>query len=621
MKCNSIGTCWWLGWIEWRRSFSCRSPGGGSGRRDFVGLVLLLLVTLTLALFVWSSRKGVLYQFMDVSLGYVPGYGIPIWVVAEVGALERSGIDPSIIRRIDELAIPRLRVFPYREVEPFEVSLPSDIPLRSEVWSARSESFKGRSVAADDPLWLLAMKSVPTDQGHAPVATESPLDIVLSRTLFKENFLCNKYLDILRQRLPSEIVKDMEHAVSRTDVIPDCLQQGIIWMEAQLGGASREVIPFRIHWLEHIPTMEELAFLFPITTHHAFKIALHSPEVQYFPEGGGKSVERIGELFLWTAENEPQPQESIDALLRCLRGAEMKGNLIRLNNPRSQLWITACVTESGIPIADHQTPAPPYLQVARAEVGDPMPVMSDGSFRLPCEKLNPSWRIRYRCEGAEEIELIPSQALGGFPRAIVYLPERARLFSTVEALRDLKEPEKIVRFGRRTPGERKILAIHPIYQDALIRFNFISDVLDILDSYYSLFFLLVLVVSLLVQLSFVVFHRRQAFGIFLAKGLPWTGICLMLTLQVVISVAVAFAGSVLFVLFVRFFVNLSLVDLLLSEPYVSRISSELDLLPISVSEFFLGALLVLLICCGLAFGLFVRVCPPRRTEPSALLHK
>ena len=175
-----------LAWVEWKRGVSWKSKAD----RDFFWLIILLSLTLILALLLWGGRAGLLNKFVDVSVGYVEGAGIPIWLATN----NVNGVDRNLLQNA-ELARQNINLHPYREVEWHEVNLPTTDDKQPKIWDpkkipAKKVHFNGWAVSFNDPLWKMAMKSQPTGKSQTTQNDTSglPLEIILNRSLFEQYF-------------------------------------------------------------------------------------------------------------------------------------------------------------------------------------------------------------------------------------------------------------------------------------------------------------------------------------------------------------------------------------------------------------------------------------------------
>lgn len=604
-----------LAWIEWYRAFAIRQPGGGSGKRDFFWLSLLLWLTLTLALFVWGSRAGLLDQFVNVSLGYVRGYGIPIWVIANPESSDSTAIGRQVLQSMRALAIPGIHagVQPYREVERYAVSLPDSYERGGQIWGNKPEAFYGWAVSPQDPLWRMAMLPTTPAPSENSAPHPFPLEVILSHSVFQRYFNCQAYGDVLAHKLPAAM-QPPEQNVASNDKLA-CLANGQLWLEAKLG-TGRELVPFRIHWQRRIPTMTELAFLFPLTTLYALKMTHDNPALRYFPEGYGQQVPRVKQMRIWDTLTPEPYEERYARLASCLGNARIAKNLIMLTHSKPLQWVETCATQHQMRVQMGSQPLPePFLKVVETEDSHALSYEAEDSISLPCHTLKSDWQKLFGCTAAETrtVTIDVLTAFGGYLKALVYVPQRTYLFPALHALQTLPRP------GAQS-AQQQALYVDPVYQDAIARFGFMSDVLDILGRRYGVFFVIFLLVLLGVQIGIVIGHRRHNYGVFLAKGMSWNQIRIVVLMQMTLSVVAGFCGALLGLLLLRFSLHVALTRLLASERYNERIFSTLELLPLSGGDYVVVGCTVLFLAYAMALLLLVSLCPTWRIEPSRLLH-
>ncbi len=558
---NTMRLWWKLAWIEWRRSFLWSK----SSKPDFFWLTMLLALTLSLALLVYGSREGLLNRFMDVSLGYVKDAGIPIWIVAKVDD-EGRVMDRELLESLD------YNIHPYRLVEWDQVSLPRTIDGKTDLWQAEQIAFKGWAVSADDPLW----------KGNKTTAL--PLEIILSKSLFKQYFQCEAYENALKDKLPN-----FKTQAASSDKLY-CLANKQLWLEVNTR-RGRELMPFSINWAKgRIPTMEELAFLFPISTFSALKEAKYSPQLNYYPEAEGASIQRIKTLMFW----QDQENESLrDNLTDCL--------LAKDNTPRNQIipkqplplkWVKQCAELYKIPLQtdSEQLLTEPYLSIGEFIEGHKLSY-NNGYLSIisnkPCEEIVPAWK-RYAKKGHATCSDTKATAdmltmIGGYQQGFIYT-ERDMLF---QHLKDLKTIS-------RTENDPPALSPHPTYHNALIRFDFIDKIMQLLNSIYSQFFLLFIVVLLIVQIGIVIQHRQHEYGIFLAKGMSWNQLHLILYIQIILSFLVATILTIGAIIMMRN--ELSAELSIISKIYENSIQiGDLQLLPLLWGEYGIVSAIILAI--------------------------
>lgn len=576
-----------LGWIEWSRSLSFWHQNGSN--RDFLWLTLLLALTLTLAILVWGSREGLLNRFMEVSVGYVQSAGIPIWVVGEIDEQSRV-IDRELLKQIKHDGFD---FHPYRFVEWDQVSLPNTSNGQTALWNAKHLPFSGWAVSANDPLWK-ANKAASTE---TPVL---PLEVILSRSLFHKYFQCFEYEQALIDRMP---FFQSSSSLKQDDLY--CLDNGQLWLEVNtLRG--RELVLFRIHWVDgRIPTMEELAFLFPVSTLYALKEARYSPQLKYYPEAQGGAARRVKTLILW--QNQPN-QTLRDNLANCLLANQADNasqNLILPKYPLPTDWVTQCAKHYQIPLqtSAKQILQEPYLSIAEFIEGhrfgyhnDYLTVWCENPDYScqPGDNVVPAWKKYALVNDADKVTADMLTMIGGYQRAFIYA-ERQTLFEQVTKIKAVN----------RIGTDFSVLSLHPTYQNALLRFDFIDKIMSLLNSTYSVFFLLFLIVLLLVQIGIVIQHREHDYGIFLAKGMTWGQLCWMVCLQIVLSFLLAIiALTMTTVAAVQYILSNQLGSIAMDYQETLQLG-DLELLPLLWVEYSLVCLTVLLIAVVIAIVFFV----------------
>ena len=186
--------------------------------------------------------------------------------------------------------------------------------------------------------------------------------------------------------------------------------------------------------------------------------------------------------------------------------------------------------------------------------------------------------------------------IGGYQYAFIYVKERHLLFERLEQIKTVT----------RSPKEPPALSIHPTYENALIRLNFIHNIMQLLNSSYSRFFLLFLVVLLIVQIGIVIQHRQHDYGIFLAKGMSWQQLHFMVYMQIILSFFLAIALTIVAIIQMRNELGDELN--IITKKYETNIQvSDLELLPLLWGEYGIVSAIVLGIAFLIAMGfLFVK---------------
>ena len=572
--------------VEWFRSILW----GKYSKPDFFWLTVLLALTLSLAILIYGSREGLLNQFMDVSLGNIEQAGIPIWVVARIDEQGRV-IDRELLEKIKAK---EFNIRPSRLVEWDEVALPKTMDGKTPLWGAKHIPFKGWAVSKQDPLWK---NNVSSSAKH----TELPLEVILSRSLFREYFQCAKYEAALEAALEEKKRSDFtkSHSVPGDNKLY-CLTDKL-WLDVRTR-RGRELLPFRIHWVEgRIPTMDELGFLFPMSTLYALRIAKHYPNIKYYPEAEGKATKRIKKLILWQDEEDDTLRENLASCLIAKPAREETKNQIVPKRPLPLEWVEQCAKRQGIPLqkSPDQYLVEPYLDIAEPIEGHRFRYENDYLTLLceadnpdcqPCEETVYAWK-KYTKKGfvtcnKTEVTADMLAMIGGYDQAFIYVKERRSIFDHLAEIKAIT----------RTPTDSPALSIHPTYDNALVRLDFMDKVMQLLDSEYTLFFLLFIVVLLFVQIGIVIQHREHDYGIFLAKGMSWIQLHLMVYSQILLSFFLAIVGTMVAISWVRD--KLASELSLITKLYEANIQvGDLELLPLLWGEYMRVSAVIL----GVAF--------------------
>lgn len=562
-----------LAWIEWQRSLT------GRPNRDFLWLTVLLTLTLSLAILGWGSQRGLLDKFVDVSIGRLEGAGIPIWVAANTSA--------GITR--DTLESKTLKLHPYVEVEPKDIALPgalTDAQQKTPIWNNNGDSkiiFEGWAVHSSDPL----LKGTPWEQNA------TPLVIVLNRSLFKKYFDCSAYTEVLKKQLPFLTLPNPQQNSLY------CLSNDILWLDAYVG-AHRELLPFKISWQEHLQTVQDIAFLFPLSTFYTLKLKRFSPYLEYHP----MQKTLISEL-LWQDNNEI-PDTLIQQWKSCFSASQVNGNRIIINPAIPREWVTLCARQYNIPLQENaeQQLEEPYLQITneifyphyefKYQDNDYLDIRCIKDVTCsPCQKspalktmLSQSEAKALNCsENSAKIDMI--EVTGNYQNSFVYVENRSLLVSQVENIKQFKK------------DGTNVFLLPITYEDSLIRFMFIDKIMDILKKLYSPFFMIFISILLWVQVNIVIAHRKHNYAIFLAKGMSWKEIQLIVFTQVTLSFSIAIFMSYWIIEVMKYMLATDLSSVTVSEPYIDHISSHnLNLLPLQLIDYiWIGGIGLLCLIC------------------------
>ncbi len=592
-----------LGSSAFWRSFVCGRFGCVGGGRDFAWLSLLLALVLSMALLLVGTRAGLLERFTDALLGTLRPHGVPVW--AKAHWQNHDGIQTELLDQLKELErrLPGedfgIAVHPYRRLATRTpaISMPGD-----EIWDSGAP-WLGWAVYPKDPLWQLE-KTPDVAQDSMPGANRwygLPLTVVLSESLFEERFNYDSYREVVQpilrekklRRLPAQLPNgSLRNALDN------------IWLKVQVGDRE-ELIQFKTRWVHHIPSMEKVAYLFPLSTYNALLAAYHFPNIKYNPRNYGRgdlagSQQLVSLLY---------PVNAIGAYAACIQEEIAKSGLTSLPEVKG----SRC-----------QKPAMPSgigeINGKREEgLWDSLNHDDQNRLWLPCHRLPRDNALRrslcskWRNDSDGSVVHVPWDVTGygtAFEAVHVYMPDPTKLTKGIQALLAL-----------RTMDDGQALNIHPMYQDALNRFNLLSDLLSTMVPAYALTFGVFLGALLLAQIGALIGHRRHHYGILLSRGVTWLGIYAKLIWQMALATMTAGVAAV--------FAVIPGLRYLLEDGFNNIINQYQDLLPpdynfevlplmwepilFTVGEVFAVVILVTLI---LLFRLPLR----GNTAPSDLLH-
>nr|CRH04242.1 Conserved membrane protein of unknown function [Candidatus Magnetococcus massalia] len=510
-----------LGLVSFRRSFWCGRFSCDGGGRDFAYLTLLLTLVTALALLLVASRSNFLDRMTDALLGTLRPHGVPVWVTSHWQ--NHDGISRETIAQVEKLKAqyPELTVHPYRRLE---ASRPRIRLPGTNSWSVQPK-FVGWGVYPSDPLWQLA-QDVDTQPETPEQWLGLPLEVVLNAQLFAKHFDYRTYRDELKRDLPASKRHTLPDQIDR-DHLADTLK--VLWLRLTVG-QEEHLFPFNIRWMNHIPAMEQVAYLFPLSTYHGLLAAYHLPDLKFDPAGQGMHSQADARRL----KSSSYPRQAIVEHVSCIRKAVDETGL------------------TGIPMIHDGRCAPPAGMDPNAPSSgvasewDLLEHDSANQLWLPCHRLARNDTVRGTiCPGSsrryrDKAPLYIPWDVTGYGTAYASLhvyvkPENLR--AVIDSLSDLR-----VESGQRA------FNIHPKYQDALNRFNMLNDVLTHFVPAFALTMGTLLTALLLAQIGTLLDHRKHHYGMLMTRGMTWTGIhakvYLQMTLAVLISGSIALGGTV-----------------------------------------------------------------------------
>ncbi len=377
-----------------------------------------------------------------------------------------------------------------------------------------------------------------------------------------------------------------------------------LWLRVSVSNRDR-YLPFKTRWISHIPAMEQVAYLFPLHTYNALLAAHHLPELRYDPENLGRGNFQTARIL-----NAPTyPRKAMETYAACIRKEVAATGLSGL----------PAISEARCPKPDLSSFPTIDLQAKEMVNWDSLNHDRKNQLWIPCHRLPRSDALRG--------SLCPSWAPKRKQTAL-FVPwdvtDYGNAFSTLRAY--AQNPQNLSEMVEnllavRTSDKRHALNIHPTYQDALNRFNLLSDLLATLTPAFALVFMLLLIAVLVAQVGTLVDHRRNQYGILISRGFTWTSIHLMIQFQMIMSIAIA-AGLVLlgFMPVLCHFIDLEFQKVILDYRNLLPPGDMLEILPLEplTVGITVGSVVVWII--GVTLLLTFRMPMRWNTTPSDLLH-
>ncbi|MBF0308478.1 MAG: hypothetical protein HQL56_02960 [Magnetococcales bacterium] len=587
-----------LGVIAFRRTFRCGKFGCEGGARDFAWLTLLMALVFSLALLLVGGRKGFLEGLGNALLGAIPPHGVPVWVTSHWE--NHEGIDMRIMAQLralkgaDGQATPGLGVHPYRRLGQGGPRI--DLP-DSAIWKSDPD-FVGWGVYPDHPLWKMSQPPRRNELGESWLGL--PLEVVLNANLFRRQFDVEAYRQAV-EPMVRETGRGGWRGASTGEAF--IREVNTLWLKVSVAQEER-LLPFSVRWASNIPAMEAVAYLFPLQTYNALLAAYHLPDLKFDPLHSGDAVSPEGRQLAALGEKRGELVEYV----RCIQAEVDATGLTGLQNIHSSRCRLPALAKAE----------------RRPEVGSPPKWDAvnhdrDNWLWLPCHRLPRTDPLRANlCSdwdpGAGKVPLMVPWDVTSFGVSFsaihLFVQDPSRLMGVIEAIR-----------GVRNADRRQALNIHPMYQDALNRFNMVSDVLSTLVPAYAISFALLLFFLLMAQIGTLVDHRRNHYGMLLSRGFTWGQIHLKLLFQMSLSLLVA-GGLTLGGLLPLFRFSLAEGFREVVARYEGMLAPDhgLDLLPLSPLTIGItfGGLLAMVVL--MSFILAFRLPLTWRTTPSDLLH-
>jgi hypothetical protein len=366
-------------------------------------------------------------------------------------------------------------------------------------------------------------------------------------------------------------------------------------------GFRKELLPFKVTWVKRFPVIDKIAYIFPLTTYHALKAAHDFPELRYFPEAYRESGTRVKQILIEVNQEQETPEHKsvYDEFVSKLNGEQLdyRGDiLITFKHPLQKSWIDAYAKQYQM-----------KYEVMETIHGDTIK-HDAGTLLLPCGRLPNEYLKDLQftaCTGdmSQPVEFDVTARGSGFHHALVYVPDRTLLSIAADKLEEVND---------------QALSIHPSYQDALNRFGFLSKMLDALEKPYTWLLGIFLIAFLGIQMATLIGHHRHRYGIFLAKGMEWWQIYVMLWLQICMAMLLGMSVALCVIIGTSIFLQSAVKSV--ASTYVDTLSiADLNLLPLTFTDYLAVAVVVLCIALFLTTILLYFLPLRRRTHPAMLL--
>lgn len=577
--------------LEFIRSCSRRAPGG----RDFFWMTLLMFFVQLLAIIILSAREGVLERSVDAFLGNRPGYGIPVWTLPNfLGNSQPVMITNELVEEVRDAGFYGA---PFRRLSNGELLRPSARDVWTVPQGANGGQFGGMAASFDGPFYPVIITGPVEGASPVPRTLENAWDIILDENLFRRFFDLEAYRTSLEGKLPQA---DLDLIPTRSADIP---KMSIIWLNLKVhrreiltpfkiswskffGVGSRDT-----------------AFIVPIEMFNAYQVAKENPGLCAFLENGPAFDRRIssirsGRVFSMTAEEKQGFVDDMERLGPLFggelnqrgsrvvmnfdtapnglnnpdRGCDIGISSMRLSHALSQLDIilpndrieevpTTAFFASGAETVTARCDALTERTLSKVErtgtgencvatitVADTASGYSEmlmyAENRLAIKNLLDYLDCRRNpatpsARNSPNLCILPSPeevnaALGGKPPPLPP-PPRAN-GAGADRPPPAPRPEAA---GARMPKPESRLMINQIYEDALTRFGFLTELLRAISGPIGAAMLFMLVAILWVQLGTVLGHRRIRYAMLLSNGLSWFQVKSLVVVQAAIGVCLS----------------------------------------------------------------------------------
>ncbi|WP_135077376.1 hypothetical protein [Terasakiella sp. SH-1] len=535
---------------EYKTSFAWRrkAPGG----RDFLWLSLAMSLLLTVGIMLGVVYEGMINKFADSLVGHVENVGSPIWVTRSFdmrGSFNREiynytgrndGLETGLERAENEQFAKRfpylkhqeidlLRkalIYPYSDVLGY-IDLPTMKITKTEngeekefvvsPWKTKKKggrlNFDGWAVRGKDPIWQRALieNGFTRTKDQNVIASNEykvPLEIVLPRKAFKD-FDFQAYRNALKSILPQKLSAQLPSKME---------EMHQIWLSVVSEGQKSEFLPFKVLWVDSLPSLQEKAFIILSSTFDAMRLMKFQPGVPYFFEGESSRAERIRSIRIKTRGKMLAPGLLKDEFVQCLKRGQLKKvmhrEMLHFEPAMPRFWLESCLP------ADQWEKAKINIKFVQNSIGLKV---GEHSLHVPCGLLGDSLmspKDLRACEnqgGQYMAKVDYANANNEFSGANVYVSHRSDLVPTKDALLKVKF------WGEKRTKESKkqgvlVFALNALYEDSLKRFGFLTEVLTWFSGSILLGGVAFSIYFFFVNLNSALGHRKPNYGFQLAQG-------------------------------------------------------------------------------------------------------
>ena len=541
-----------LALVEFIRSCSRRAAGG----RDFFWMLLLMVFLQLLALIILSAREGVLERSVDAFLGNRPGYGVPIWTVPNLlGSAQPVMITHDLV---DEVTQAGYTGAPFRRISGGDLLR---LPAR-ELWTAPTDPFAGMAVDFSGPLH-------PQAQGVATLPDAWP--IVLDERLFQDSFDLDGYRSVVQGRIPAD-----DFALIPED-LADIAQMSVIWLYTRTGRQDF-LTPFNVTWSRYFGVGDDaVAFLIPIEMYNAYRAGISNPGLCVFLDGGPDFAPRVravrsGALLGQPAQDVAAATQAVTAVAQPF-GVQVQATRMRVSADFSGAATGLEPCDQGVPLR--------LFDALAAEAGVTLPadyvelLPHDPQFRVTATDVTASCatlsedtlgKSDQSGEGAEcTARFTTADVSNGFPDMVLYARGRLHIKSLVDYLTCRTQSgggsELCVLDEAEGSAPESRLMINRIYEDALIRFGFLTELLRAISGPIGIALLMLLVAILWVQIGTVLGHRRVRYAMMLSNGISWGQLRTLAVIQTLTCTVVSICAAFVVFLAVKAAVTLQMAGI------------------------------------------------------------